>query len=442
MTKRPKYKIAYSNDHVTPWGGLVLMKEFIDKCKLREGIAGCNFPISTSNNRYEVYEIIESFMVSVWIGCYKFSHTHIVRLDETLKKIFGWRKVPSDTTFKRFFQKFSLPINNEVFVKLQQWFFNNLKFDNYTLDMDSTVITRYGELQEGNKKGYNPEKKGRASQHPLFAFLGDLRMVVNSWLRSGDTASSHQCLDFLLETFQILQNKTIGLLRADSGFCSDSIFTFLESRDIAYVIAGRMHAALQYKIKDIKTWQAIGYGIWIAEITYKAAKWEKERRVVVVRQSIQERPKATGKNLKLFNDDMYYQNYRYHSFITSQSLPAIQIWEQYKGRGDCENRIKELKYDFALEGFNLRDFFATEAALRTVNLAYNLMSLYRQVTYGKQHQPMLQTLRVNCYAVGAWMVKKGNSRILKMAVPMKKRQWMDGLFEKLKPDILPYSLTG
>ena len=50
----------------------------------------------------------------------------------------------------------------------------------------------------------------------------------------------------------------------------------------------------------------------------------------------------------------------------------------YRGRADCENRIKELKYDFDGESFNLRDFWATEAALLTVMLAYNLMSLFRQ----------------------------------------------------------------
>ena len=33
----------------------------------------------------------------------------------------------------------------------------NVKFNNFTLDIDSSVMTRYGE-QEGAKKGYNPAK--------------------------------------------------------------------------------------------------------------------------------------------------------------------------------------------------------------------------------------------------------------------------------------------
>jgi hypothetical protein len=44
-----------------------------------------------------------------------------------------------------------------------------------TLDLDSSVMTRYGE-QEGAKAGYNPKKPGRASHHPLIAFMAEMRM--------------------------------------------------------------------------------------------------------------------------------------------------------------------------------------------------------------------------------------------------------------------------
>ena len=41
-----------------------------------------------------------------------------------------------------------------------------------TLDLDSTVITRYGQ-QEGAARGYNPAEHGRVSHHPLMAFVAD-----------------------------------------------------------------------------------------------------------------------------------------------------------------------------------------------------------------------------------------------------------------------------
>ena len=45
----------------------------------------------------------------------------------------------------------------------------------------------------------------------------------------------------------------------------------------------------------------------------------------------------------------------------------VEVWRTYRGRADCENRIKELKADFGLDTFNLHDFWATEAALGTGN---------------------------------------------------------------------------
>lgn len=431
----------YSDKSVTPWGGMLQMKRLLDKSGISKKLSEIGLPEGKSNNSISSLSIVEAFWVSVWIGAFRFSHTAVVRVDETLKKIFQWKRVASGVTFTRFFQKFTWQENTRVFTEINQWFFNQLKFDNYILDVDSSVMTRYGE-QEGSKVGYNPKKRGRASHHPLFAFVADLRMVANCWLRSGDTSSSNSCIHFLEETFTILQGKVVGLFRADSGFCSEKIFSFLETREtpIPYVIAGRMHAVLQQKIKDIKAWNALGEGIWISEFTYQAKGWNKERRVVVIKQSIELRPKASGKKLKLFDDSIYYENHRFHCFFTNQQLPAAEIWEQYKRRADAENRIQELKADFGAEGFCMDSFYATEAAMRMVMMAYNLMSLYRLFSQQTRVHQRLSTLRFNCFAVGSWLVKQGNKTILKMSVPLKRRQWFDGLFENIRRSELPLSL--
>ena len=119
-------------------------------------------------------------------------------------------------------------------------------------------------------------------------------------------------------------------------------------------------------------------------------------------------------------------------------MPAIEIWEQYKRRGDAENRIKELKEDFGVQGFCMDDFCATETAMRFVMVAYNLMSLFRLLTLQKQPSPTLATLRFNCFAVGSWI----ESNVLKMSVPLKRRKWYDSLFSFIENTKLPLSLTG
>ncbi|RRD68773.1 IS1380 family transposase, partial [Tannerella forsythia] len=71
---------------------------------------------------------------------------------------------PAQDAYKRYFSKFNAKTNLEVAHHFFGWFFKSLNINYFTLDIDSSVITRYGE-QDGATKGYNPKKKGRKSHH-------------------------------------------------------------------------------------------------------------------------------------------------------------------------------------------------------------------------------------------------------------------------------------
>ncbi len=92
----------------------------------------------------------------------------------------------SDGTQQRLFRKFTQATNERVLGALYRWLFAQLAVDGLTLDLDSTVMTRYGQ-QEGATRGYNPSKRGRTSPPPLMALVSDLRMVANCWLRPGNS---------------------------------------------------------------------------------------------------------------------------------------------------------------------------------------------------------------------------------------------------------------
>ncbi|MFM8742137.1 MAG: transposase, partial [Cytophagales bacterium] len=123
-----------------------------------------------------------------------------------------------------------------------------------------------------------------------------------------------------------------------------------------------------------------------------------------------------GRSLKLFQEEGIYKQYRYSCFITSLDLPAEQIWKIYRQRTDAENRIKELKYDFGSDSFNQQGFYATEAALNFVMMAYNFISLFRQVVLGQKVHQQMKTLRCNVFAIGGYIIKNGNQRILKLSL--------------------------
>ena len=153
-----KFELSFTNKEITPWGGMVFLKQMLDKIGFREQIEKCeSLPVSLSNNSYKKEVLLESFITSIWCGANRFLHTEITRADKALGEIFGWRKTPAQDAYKRYFGKFTQHINQQVGHHFFSWFFQNLNLNYFTLDIDSSVITRYGE-QEGAKKGYNPKK--------------------------------------------------------------------------------------------------------------------------------------------------------------------------------------------------------------------------------------------------------------------------------------------
>lgn len=415
----------YSNKQVTAHGGMSLLKRFLDKTGISAFISTLNLPEAGSNAGYSNKDIFESFWVSIWLGANRFAHTSVLKYDKVLQKIFGLKRAPSNDTYRRFFQKFDFETSSNFFLDLYSWMFSQLKFDNFTLDVDSSVWTRYGK-QEGARKGYNAKKRGRASHHPIIAFVAEMKMVANFWLRPGNTGSANNIVAFLEETFTILKDKTVGLFRADSGFYQKAVMEWLEERKTEYIIAIKMYPTLKDAIKEKVKWIEKAEGIWVGELEYTGHSWEKSRRVVVVKQHIHLRPEAPGK--LLFPDEEIYRSYRYSAYVTNMKLSAELVWELYRKRGDAENRIKELEYDFGADNFCMQDFYATEAALRTVMVSYNLMALFKLTVLQSKVNERVTTIRLKCFSIGSWIVKSGRNEVLKMSVAMQKRVWMDGLF--------------
>ena len=422
-------KVVFTDKKVTAWGGMKLMKDMLDSIGIKKIMRELELPQKGSNRGYEAIQIIECFWTSIWIGAGRFSHSAYLRYDKVLQKIFEWKQAPSQSTYSRFFQKFSWKRNTEVFVPLQKWFIGNLNIKNITVDFDSSVMTRYGG-QEGSKVGYNPKKPGRASHHPLIAFIAETRMVANAWLRPGNTAALSNCKAFIDETFEILKDKEVGLVRADSGFYAHDFLNYLETeKQSNYIIAVKMYPTIKKELQLQKPWWTIKNGMEICEFEYQSPEWEKPRRMIAVRKNIEILAKATGK-LLLFDEPA--GKYRYSLYVTNLDLPAEQIWLSYKDRADAENRIKELKYDFGLDSFCMDKFWATEAAFRTIMIAYNLMSLFRQIVLKSKSQATLSTLRFKCFALGSWISKHAGKTTLNISAIGEKRKWLDGLFDIAK----------
>ena len=128
--------IEYSDKPVTPFGGMALMKRFLDQTGIREQLRTLDLPEGGSNRAYDPVQVIESFWLGIWTGASRYIHCDWLRHDQTLAAIFGYETLPSQSTYSRFFGKFTQARNTAVFPALQKWFFEQINVGAVTVDFD------------------------------------------------------------------------------------------------------------------------------------------------------------------------------------------------------------------------------------------------------------------------------------------------------------------
>ncbi len=137
------------------------------------------FPVQEfSNNSAGVYSKLISLFISVLNGGTTFSHIDYMGNGiKIFKRCFGVKRlVKSSTGITRYWNKYDRRLLTEMLLQnISEYFLRpvleNANIESDTLRFDSTGITRCG-TQEGAKKGYNPVKRGRLSNHPQLAFSG------------------------------------------------------------------------------------------------------------------------------------------------------------------------------------------------------------------------------------------------------------------------------
>mgnify|MGYP001550653752 CR=1 FL=1 len=81
-----------------------------------------------SNRGYDPVDLVEGFICSVILGSKRLAHTGMIRTDEVIREIFGWKRGMADqSTFSRFFKKHSVETNDEIFPRIMRHFFDKIE---------------------------------------------------------------------------------------------------------------------------------------------------------------------------------------------------------------------------------------------------------------------------------------------------------------------------
>ena len=424
--------IEYTTKPVSGWGGFAVLGRFMNKLGVRELLKRALPDGRKSNNLVPVVDMVMGFVALVLSGGSRFAHIERLRDDEVVARALGITRSPSPTSVIRYFSHFTrkqVEHMSDVLAELTASYLSqHVKKD--ILDMDSTVFLRHGK-QEGSTKGYNPEQPGGVSHHPLIAMFARTKLIAYYWLRAGSAAPKRGCVPFMQELLAKLpKDFTVELLRADSGFYNRELFELMEERGIPYLIAAMMTKSLRLFCAEQQDFIQSSRTVAVASAEYRSSKWSTARRMIIVRKT---KGKSGSGQAALFENE----HYEYQAFITSLTeKDPIKVWRLYLGRGDCENRIKELKYDFHIDEFCLRSFEGTETATRLIVFAANLVTMFRARIL-RDTKVQLATLRSKLFVIGAIVGRAARKVVLRIALT---RPWRDE-FDKLLRRINLYSIS-
>jgi len=427
-------RVGFTGQQLTAYGGTVLWSGFLCKVGFPDVLHRLLPHEPRAHNALSPKDIALGFMAGILLGADKLTRISWLSKDEALHEVLGIRRMPSQSTFTRFFSRFKQS-TAESLQELYTWALRRLpsRKHGYTLDLDSTALIHEDGHQEGVRTGYT--RKGlKPCLHPLIAVLAEVKMVAGYWLRSGNSGDAGKVVELCRSLFARLPAQIrISLVRADSGFASSKLFEMLDGRGIAYIVASPLHANIKKICRhDDSAWQPTTVeGIEVQEV-----EWHRPRqRLIVIRQRIMQRPDAGGKLLF----DM--PGYRFQALITSlpDSHTPLDVWYTYNGRADCENRIREIGAQFGLRGLCCKRFWATEAAHQLAVATYNLCVLFQR-ELGLSRKVELRTLRMHFFCRAAVWSRSQNAPTLRIGLSKKHQPWWNQILDRLLSPLPPSML--
>ena len=100
--------------------------------------------------------------------------------------------------------------------------------------------------------------------------------------------------------------------------------------------------------------------------------------------------------------------------MTSCADPPQEIWRAYNRHAGMENRIAELKHNLRADGFCMKEFFATEAAFRSILLLFNLQAEFQRAV-GLLGYRAPATIRTQVLTFGAILGRAGRRLVVHLS---------------------------
>jgi hypothetical protein len=267
-----------------------------------------------------------------------------------------------------------------------------------TIDLDATDDPTHGQQELALFNGYYDTW----CYLPLIATVTfdtePMQYVVGGLLRPGTGAATRGVRGLLRRLFAKLRAlfpRARLRVRADAGFAEAKLLTFLDRAGVEYVLGVPGNSRLDKRIRRLlgrvrvlarTTGEtATLYG----ETRYAARRWDRKRRIIMKAEVLCYPGRARKDNPRFLVTNLPHR-------------PATVYTQLYCGRGDMENRIKELQVGVAMDRTSCSRFPANQLRLLLAVAAYVLFQVLQ--------------LAARATALGAAQIWILRERLLKVAV--------------------------
>jgi len=275
------------------------------------------------------------------------------------------------------------------------------KVSKITLDLDVTDDATHGAQQLSFFHGYYRSW----CYLPLLAFLSfgnePEQYLCAALLRPGNAPTARGAQSMLRHILPRLRRafpRVRILVRLDGGFANPAILDFLDrERRVDYVVGMAKNDVL---LRNCELLMAAAR--WSSDLSgeserlyndfsYAAKSWEKERRIIVKAEVVRLEGRKPRDNPRFL--------------ITNLKQRPQRIYERiYCGRGEIENRIKELKDGLEIDRTSCTSFWANQFRVLLTAAAYMLMQEIRFAAKGTScARAQVATLRERLLKLGAWV---------------------------------------
>lgn len=437
-------KIAadFKGGDITSDGGAVLLREFDKKISFIKGLSKCiNDPRNPLLTIHKQEELLRQRMFQIALGYEDADDSDLLRKDPLFQvsvKEDDWRlmdveELASQPTITRLENRVQEEEIEKVNGFLVDAYIKSVTADGrypetITLDIDSTGAPTHGSQQLSLFHGYYEE----TMYHPLFITDIESKLLLGAYLRPGNVHTAHEAEKYIspvINRLKIAFPATRIIIREDSGFSSPKPYNYCKREGLFFVIGLATNKVLERKIEKYlkRARQSFEEGnqepikLYVS-FRYKAESWDRQQRIVAK-----------------IEINKHGEEIRY--VATNIKGKAKDIYEFYTKRGECENRIEELKNGFSADRLSCHKFYANYFRLLLHSCAYNFVMLLKHNVKNKElADAKIDTFRIKVLKVGAWI----KETVRKIWVHFSSAWPFRNLFEEIYWSIInspPYSLA-